>query len=180
MPEPLSERPQSMLIKWSDDLLVVSTQVGYIAFGEMTHDIITFNLPSGWSTPIVKASLCLGLFLTFPPMMIPVYQIIERGLVKKVPCSQGASPLRVWSHFIGCSCAPCRLGSASTQMIRNVLGPCWIRTSVIMPAALRSQLLVMRTADLLALLPDYCGLMVVQSSLAIPGHANSRSAGAAT
>ena len=23
-------------------------QVGYMAFGEATHDIITFNLPPGW------------------------------------------------------------------------------------------------------------------------------------
>ena len=80
-----------------------------MAFGEATHDIITFNLPPGWyassgfmpsclierfercsgaddmhtgtlatrckplcrSTPAVKAALCIGLFLTFPPMMIP-------------------------------------------------------------------------------------------------------------
>lgn len=59
-------------------------QVGYLAFGEATHDIITFNLPPGWSTPAVKTALCIGLFLTFPPMMIPVYEILERSLAKKV------------------------------------------------------------------------------------------------
>lgn len=58
--------------------------MGYLAFGEATHDIITFNLPPGWSTPAVKAALCIGLFLTFPPMMIPVYEILERSLSKKV------------------------------------------------------------------------------------------------
>ncbi len=58
--------------------------MGYLAFGEATHDIITFNLSPGWSTPAVKAALCLGLFLTFPPMMVPVHQIIERSLAKKV------------------------------------------------------------------------------------------------
>ncbi len=58
--------------------------MGYLAFGDETQDIITFNLSSGWSTPAVKAALCAGLFLTFPPMMIPVYEIIERSLAKKV------------------------------------------------------------------------------------------------
>lgn len=58
--------------------------MGYLAFGDDTQDIITFNLSPGWSTPAVKAALCAGLFLTFPPMMIPVYEIIERSLAKKV------------------------------------------------------------------------------------------------
>ena len=59
-------------------------QVGYLAFGPATQDIITFNLPQNWTTAAVKLSLCVGLFFTFSPMMIPVYQIVERGLAGKV------------------------------------------------------------------------------------------------
>jgi len=58
--------------------------VGYLAFGPATQDIITFNLPQNWTAAAVKLSLCVGLFFTFSPMMIPVYQIIERGLAGKV------------------------------------------------------------------------------------------------
>ncbi len=59
-------------------------QVGYLAFGPATQDIITFNLPQDWTTAAVKLSLCVGLFFTFSPMMIPVYQIVERGLASQV------------------------------------------------------------------------------------------------
>ena len=59
-------------------------QVGYLAFGPATQDIITFNLPQDWTTVAVKLSLCVGLFFTFSPMMIPVYQIVERGLASQV------------------------------------------------------------------------------------------------
>lgn len=64
-------------------LYVAFGSVGYIAFGQQTQDIITFNLSPGISTPAVKGALCIGLFLTFPPMMIPVYQVIERGLARR-------------------------------------------------------------------------------------------------
>ena len=33
----------------------------------------------------VKLALCVGLCFTFPPMMIPVYEIVERGLCAEVP-----------------------------------------------------------------------------------------------
>ena len=59
-------------------------QAGYAAFGEHTHDIITLNLPEDWSTVAVKLSLCLGLLFTFPVMMVPVYEILERSLQSKV------------------------------------------------------------------------------------------------
>eukprot|EP00891_Asterochloris_glomerata_P007096 jgi/Astpho2/7096/Aster-01925 len=55
--------------------------IGYAAFGDDTKDIITLNLPADWSTTLVKILLCLGLFLTFPIMMVPVYELIERGLL---------------------------------------------------------------------------------------------------
>lgn len=62
----------------------VPLQAGYLAFGKETQDIITFNLPNNWMAAAVKLSLCIGLFFTFPPMMIPVYQIVERKLAAQV------------------------------------------------------------------------------------------------
>lgn len=59
-------------------------QAGYAAFGEHTRDIITLNLPEDWSTVAVKLSLCLGLLFTFPVMLVPVYEILERSLQSKV------------------------------------------------------------------------------------------------
>ena len=32
----------------SPSIPLLCRQVGYMAFGEATHDIITFNLPPGW------------------------------------------------------------------------------------------------------------------------------------
>ena len=87
-------------------------QVGYLAFGEDTQDIITFNLSPGWSTPAVKAALCAGLLLTFPPMMIPVYQILETALAKKVClslfCVLGLSGVLLRSSRCSLLCASWR------------------------------------------------------------------------
>ncbi|KAL0023628.1 hypothetical protein WJX77_008721 [Trebouxia sp. C0004] len=54
--------------------------LGYAAFGEDTKDIITLNLPHDRSTVAVKLALCLGLLFTFPVMMVPVFEILERSL----------------------------------------------------------------------------------------------------
>ena len=59
-------------------------QVGYAAFGEDTKDIITLNLPHDWTTVAVKLALCLGLLFTFPVMMVPVFEILERSLQQTV------------------------------------------------------------------------------------------------
>ncbi|XP_077220762.1 aromatic and neutral transporter 1 [Tasmannia lanceolata] len=53
---------------------------GYLAYGEETRDIITLNLPNGWSTMAVKVGLCVALTFTFPIMMHPVHEIIEEKL----------------------------------------------------------------------------------------------------
>lgn len=71
--------------------LVSCLQAGYAAFGEHTRDIITLNLPEDWSTVAVKLSLCLGLLFTFPVMMVPVYEIVERSLQSKVHWSLGVA-----------------------------------------------------------------------------------------
>ncbi|XWS39675.1 hypothetical protein CRYUN_Cryun18bG0075200 [Craigia yunnanensis] len=52
--------------------------LGYFAFGAETRDIITANLGAGWVSILVQLGLCINLFFTFPLMMNPVYEIIER------------------------------------------------------------------------------------------------------
>ncbi|KAI4327850.1 hypothetical protein L6164_020264 [Bauhinia variegata] len=52
--------------------------LGYFAFGEETKDIITTNLGQGLVSTLVQLGLCINLFFTFPMMMNPVYEIVER------------------------------------------------------------------------------------------------------
>lgn len=52
--------------------------LGYFAFGEDTKDIITTNLGPGLLSTFVQLGLCINLFFTFPLMMNPVYEVMER------------------------------------------------------------------------------------------------------
>lgn len=52
--------------------------LGYFAFGEETKDIITTNLGQGLLSTLVQLGLCINLFFTFPLMMNPVYEVVER------------------------------------------------------------------------------------------------------
>ncbi|KAF8034838.1 hypothetical protein BT93_C0996 [Corymbia citriodora subsp. variegata] len=52
--------------------------LGYLAFGENTRDIITANMGKGLISTLVQLGLCINLFFTFPLMMHPVYEIVER------------------------------------------------------------------------------------------------------
>lgn len=52
--------------------------LGYFAFGEETKDIITTNLGQGLLSRLVQLGLCVNLFFTFPAMMNPVYEVVER------------------------------------------------------------------------------------------------------
>ncbi|KAK9112440.1 hypothetical protein Scep_019959 [Stephania cephalantha] len=52
--------------------------LGYFAFGEETKDIITTNLGKGLVSNLVQLGLCVNLFFTFPLMMNPVYEVVER------------------------------------------------------------------------------------------------------
>lgn len=52
--------------------------LGYFAFGEETKDIITTNLGQGPLSILVQLGLCVNLFFTFPLMMNPVYEVMER------------------------------------------------------------------------------------------------------
>ncbi|CAN7108094.1 unnamed protein product [Brassica rapa subsp. narinosa] len=50
----------------------------YLAFSEDTMDIITANLGAGLISTIAQLGLCINLFFTFPLMMNPVFEIVER------------------------------------------------------------------------------------------------------
>ncbi|KAK1423004.1 hypothetical protein QVD17_18297 [Tagetes erecta] len=52
--------------------------LGYFAFGENTRDIITANMGKGVLSSLVQLGLCVNLFFTFPLMMHPVYEVMER------------------------------------------------------------------------------------------------------
>lgn len=57
--------------------MVVFGSCGYWAFGDNTLAPITLNLASHWSAVFVKCTLCLGLYLTYPIMMFPIWAICE-------------------------------------------------------------------------------------------------------
>ncbi|KAI3714203.1 hypothetical protein L1987_72799 [Smallanthus sonchifolius] len=52
--------------------------LGYFAFGENTQDIVTANMGKGVLSSLVQLGLCVNLFFTFPLMMHPVYEVMER------------------------------------------------------------------------------------------------------
>ncbi|KAK1288545.1 hypothetical protein QJS10_CPB19g01335 [Acorus calamus] len=53
---------------------------GYFAYGDLTRDIVTLNLPHDWSAAVVKVGLCIALTFTFPIMMHPIHEIVEARL----------------------------------------------------------------------------------------------------
>ena len=57
--------------------MVIFGSAGYWAFGDSTMAPITLNMASHWSATFVKCALCLGLYLTYPIMMFPIWTIIE-------------------------------------------------------------------------------------------------------
>ncbi|XP_022739508.1 amino acid transporter AVT3C-like [Durio zibethinus] len=52
--------------------------LGYFAFGDETKDIVTTNMGGGLVSTVVQLGLCINLFFTFPLMMNPVYEVVER------------------------------------------------------------------------------------------------------
>ena len=67
----------SMVLATISLFMVVFGAAGYWAFGDDTHAPITLNLTSHWSATFVKLALCLGLYLTYPIMMFPIWSIFE-------------------------------------------------------------------------------------------------------
>ena len=63
--------------------MVVFGSAGYWAFGDDTKAPITLNLANHWSATFVKCALCLGLYLTFPVMMFPIWNIVESPTINK-------------------------------------------------------------------------------------------------
>jgi proton-coupled amino acid transporter len=57
--------------------MVVFGSAGYWAFGDSTQAPITLNMANTLSSTFVKCALCLGLYLTFPIMMFPIWNIVE-------------------------------------------------------------------------------------------------------
>ncbi|KAG7359045.1 transmembrane amino acid transporter [Nitzschia inconspicua] len=58
---------------------VVFGSAGYFAFGDGTLAPITLNMTAHWSATFVKCALCLGLYLTYPIMMFPIWSICENS-----------------------------------------------------------------------------------------------------
>lgn len=54
---------------------------GYMGFGENTQAPITLNLTDSNVALLVKSALCLALYLTYPVMMFPVWNITETILL---------------------------------------------------------------------------------------------------
>eukprot|EP00892_Ulva_mutabilis_P009273 jgi/Ulvmu1/6718/UM030_0051.1 len=77
-------------------IFLIFGAVGYCAFGDGTADMITDNLPDGWTTYTVKLALCLALFFTFPMMMVPVYEVLEQGLARTAWFETSVAPARRW------------------------------------------------------------------------------------
>ncbi|GAB4847633.1 Amino acid transporter avt3a [Ancistrocladus abbreviatus] len=60
--------------------------LGYFAFGDQTRDIITTNIGTGFIGILIQVGLCINLFFTFPLMMHPVYEVVERRLMEGRYC----------------------------------------------------------------------------------------------
>jgi len=71
---------------WGSALALVATIntlfgfLGYMAYRGEVADIIISNLPQSNTTSLMKVSLCLGLFCTYPLMMFPVIEMLEEFL----------------------------------------------------------------------------------------------------
>jgi len=73
-------------------IFVIFGLMGYVAFGPHTQDIVTLNLPLHWSSTVMIFAVCIALVFTFPVMMVPVYEIVERNLIAKDWFEKNVSP----------------------------------------------------------------------------------------
>eukprot|EP01063_Lacrimia_lanifica_P019972 TRINITY_DN27367_c0_g1_i1.p1 TRINITY_DN27367_c0_g1~~TRINITY_DN27367_c0_g1_i1.p1 ORF type:complete len:439 (+),score=144.24 TRINITY_DN27367_c0_g1_i1:52-1317(+) len=68
---------------------------GYLAYGYSVRESITNNLPTFDTLPsLVQLALCLGLYFTYPVMLFPVYQIIEKLLGRSAEVADLPSNMR--------------------------------------------------------------------------------------
>lgn len=70
----------SLAIMSMTALYILFGVCGYLSFGPETQGIITLNLPAGRMPLTVKGCLCFSLFFTYPVMLFPVVEILERRL----------------------------------------------------------------------------------------------------
>ncbi|XP_031495640.1 amino acid transporter AVT3B-like [Nymphaea colorata] len=54
--------------------------LGYFAFGDKTKDIITTNFGKGLGSDFIQIALAINLFFSFPLMMNPVHEVMERRI----------------------------------------------------------------------------------------------------
>ncbi|KAJ7532124.1 hypothetical protein O6H91_14G073300 [Diphasiastrum complanatum] len=71
-------RVMGFAMSWIAALYITFGLLGYLAFGNETEDIVTLNLGESWETLVIQLGLCVGLFFTYPVMMHPVHEVIER------------------------------------------------------------------------------------------------------
>ena len=67
---------------------------GYCAYGEETQEIITLNLPQNWLSKLVRTCMCVGLYFTFPLMLVPVYEITDRLMLSWAWFERSVSPAK--------------------------------------------------------------------------------------
>ncbi|KAJ7278601.1 hypothetical protein O6H91_Y382300 [Diphasiastrum complanatum] len=72
-------RVMGFAMSWIAALYITFGLLGYLAFGNETEDIVTLNLGESWETLVIQLGLCVGLFFTYPVMMHPVHEVIERS-----------------------------------------------------------------------------------------------------
>lgn len=73
--------------------------LGYAAFGENTQQVITLNLESGIETIVVKVAICFSLFLAFPLVLNPMFELVERRFSQR-KISLGFRTLLVFAIFL--------------------------------------------------------------------------------
>ena len=83
-------------------LMVVFGIAGYLGFGDATASPITDNM-SGGSATVVKVSLCVGLYLTYPIMMFPVSTVLENAWLERKAGEGEGEYVQAWASKSGAS-----------------------------------------------------------------------------
>jgi len=69
-----------VVMLWVCSLYVLIAALGYMAYGDETEDSVTLNLPHGNAlSPIVQLGYSFAIFFSYPVMMFPATQILEKS-----------------------------------------------------------------------------------------------------
>eukprot|EP00250_Pteridium_aquilinum_P035644 c9756_g1_i1 orf=196-1776(-) len=60
-----------------------SAVLGYAAFGSNTQQVITLNLRSGIEAMLIKSAMSFTLFVAFPLVLTPVFELLERRFCRR-------------------------------------------------------------------------------------------------